>query len=209
MSSRASCTTPPRTRTCSAPSPSTRVSSRTSILRLTLCVMELSLLPEGRRVGVEGAEDAGHVRFAHPALAQRLGDRGGVGGGDRAEAAVTAPVVRRAQRAAAGCGDRTQTGGAVRDDGADVVAQLALRAHRGGGRPPCSSAASSSSSCTRLIGQPRSSWSTRTCWAIGVDRSSVATYSGWGYTIERYSSTSATLRSACPPPEAAHAPIVP
>src|SRR5664279_6662945 len=104
ISSRASCTTPPRTRTCSAPSPSTRVSSRTSILRLTLCVMELSLLPEGRCVGVEGAEDAGHVRFAHPALAQRLGDRGGVGGGDRAEAAITAPVVRRAQRTAAGCG---------------------------------------------------------------------------------------------------------
>src|SRR5512143_2464097 len=76
------------------------------------------------------------------------------------------------------------------------------------GRRPRRKAPSTSTSCPLLMGQPRSSKSTRTCWEMGVEASRVLMYSGVAYTAEVNSRTSLKLRSAWMPPAVAQAPIV-
>ena len=89
----------------------------------------LGLLPERLGVGVEGAEDARAMsRRAMPSARARAAERSGVRRLHRPEAAVAAAVVGRAERAAAGMGDRAEAGRAVRDHHADIALQLALDA---------------------------------------------------------------------------------
>src|SRR6266536_5632012 len=131
MSSRASTTWPSSTITSSLPSPSTRASAGTVTERLRRlpCVMGLGLLAESICACVEGAEHPGQVRVVHAELLPPGGQRRGVRGLHRAEAAVTAAAVRRAQRAAAGLGYRPEAGRAVGDHHARDPGPLALDAH--------------------------------------------------------------------------------
>src|SRR4029453_6901427 len=124
MRSCTSATMPPSMRTYIAPSPSTRASASTLIVRL----MGLARLAERRRAGVECAVDAHQVSIGKPQLLQPRGQSRRVGGLHRPEAAVAAAVVGRAQRTAAGVRDRTEARCAVGDHDADGVAALALDA---------------------------------------------------------------------------------
>ena len=83
---------------------------------------------EGLRPDREPGEPGGDVGVRE---ARGAGDQTGhVGVSARAEAAVAAAPVGRAQRAAAGPGDRTETGDPGRDDDAGRAAALAFRADR-------------------------------------------------------------------------------
>src|SRR5437764_14856698 len=90
----------------SAPSPSTRASVSTLIV---LPAMRVALLLERGRGGVERLEDAREVRLARAEALPFGGDGRGVGSLARAEAAVAAARVRRAERAAARVRDRPET----------------------------------------------------------------------------------------------------
>ena len=82
----------------------------------------------GSAPGVEGAVDAHEVALARPRARHPRAQRRGVRRLHRPEAAVAAAVVGRAERAAAGVGDRPEARRAVRDHHADVAAPLALDA---------------------------------------------------------------------------------
>src|SRR5688572_15110875 len=101
-----------------APSPSTRASRSVLIVRVSVT--------EG--LGVEGPVDAHEVDLVHPEALQPRVQRLRPRGLHRAEAAVAAAVVGRAQRAAAGVRDRAEAGRAVGDHHADVAGALALDA---------------------------------------------------------------------------------
>src|SRR5207248_10604420 len=76
-----------------------------------------------------GPEHQGDVTLVEAQVAQPGHERGRVGRIGRAEAAVAAAPVRRAERAAAGPGDRTEARRAVRDEDTGGAARLALEAH--------------------------------------------------------------------------------
>ena len=133
--------------------------------------MALALLPEISALGVEGAEGAhAGLGAALPEVGQSAAQRGRVRRFHRAEAAVAAALVGRAERVAAGVRHRAQAGRAVRDHHADRAAPLALEADAVGrdiaACGPARNAPSTSSSCTLLMGQPRSSKSTMTWSAM-------------------------------------------
>src|SRR3954471_8100173 len=123
----ASTTLSPSSTRVSAPSPSTRASTSTLIV---LLAMALGLLAERRRRGVERLEQPADLAARRAERDQLIGERPGARRVARAEAAVAAARVARAQRAAAVVGHRPQAWRAVRDHDADVAAQLALDAHR-------------------------------------------------------------------------------
>src|SRR4051794_27741210 len=101
-----------------APSPSTRASRSVLIVRVSVT--------EG--LDVEGPVHAHEVDLFHPQAREPRVERLRTRGLHRAEAAVAAAVVGRAERAAAGVGDRAQARRAVRDHHADVARALALDA---------------------------------------------------------------------------------
>src|SRR5512138_3124005 len=130
MRSLTSATRPARSWTVSPPSPAARARASTLTTRLrTFVLIGVARGAEEGRVGVVGAEGPHQVG---PALAE-VGlppgaERGGVGGLGWAEAGVAAPLVRGADGAAAGLGDRPQAGRAVGGHHADRAAALALEA---------------------------------------------------------------------------------
>src|SRR4051812_48791893 len=111
--------------TVSAPSPSTRARFSTLIV---LRAMALGLQAEGLGVGVEGAVETVDVAFARADLGQFLRQRDGVRRLHRSVAAIAAAVEARAERAAAGMGDRPQARRAVGNHHADIAFELALDA---------------------------------------------------------------------------------
>src|SRR3954463_6799955 len=117
MRRRTSSTTPSRTRTCSAPSPSTRASAVATRMR--------SVIGEG----VEGAVQAHDVALGKAVRGHPRAERARIRRLHRPEAAEAAAVVARAQRAAARVRDRAEARRAVRDGDADVPGALALDAH--------------------------------------------------------------------------------
>src|ERR1044072_4147815 len=115
MRSLTSSTRPSRMRTNIAPSPSARVGASVRIVRLRSVLMRLALTAKRRGAGVEGPKHPHEVRVADAVPLQPAAERGGLRVLHRAEAAVAAAVVRRAQRAAARVRDRPEARGAVRD----------------------------------------------------------------------------------------------
>src|SRR5919198_4163454 len=126
MRSLTSCTSPSRTRTSIAPSPSTRASTSVRISRSAIAC--LALRGERSRAGVERAVEAHDVALRQAVPRQPGAQRTGVGLLHRAEAAVAAAVVARAQRPTAGVRHRAHARRAVGDHDADVAAPLALHA---------------------------------------------------------------------------------
>src|SRR3954469_3024288 len=112
MRSRTSSTRPSRTRTFSAPSPSTRASASVTNTRSGMLV--------------EAAVEPHDVALGQAVLRQPGTERVAVGRFHRPEAAVAAAVVARAQRATAGVRQGAEARRAVRDHHAHVAAALAL-----------------------------------------------------------------------------------
>src|SRR5947209_18160984 len=115
-----------RMTTVSAPSPSTRARWSTLIV---LRAMAFGLQPEGLVVGIERTIEPVQVALGRAELGKLLRQRHRVRRLHRPVAAVAAAVVARAERAAAGMGDRAKARRAVRDHHADIALQLALDAH--------------------------------------------------------------------------------
>src|SRR4051794_26729575 len=105
-------------RTNMAPSPSTRASASTLIVR----VMGFPRGPERLGAGVERAVHPYEVAVVEPELAQPPAHRGRVGGLHRPEAAVAAAVEGRAQAAAAGVRHRAQARRPLPPHHADLAA---------------------------------------------------------------------------------------
>src|SRR3990172_547357 len=132
MRSLTSATRPPRSCSVRPPSPSTRASAATVIVRLLFLFVLIGVArgPEGRRPGVVAAEGAHQLGSADaelllPEAAERCGGRR-LG---RPEAAVAAAGVGRAERATARLGDGAEAGRAVGGRPAHGAAALALEAH--------------------------------------------------------------------------------
>src|SRR5262249_39551579 len=90
--------------------------------------MRFALLAECRGPCVEGTVDLYQVQFPNAQAAEPLAQRNRVRRLLRPVATVTAAIVCRAKRAAAGVSDRAETRRAVRDHHAHVSAQLAFEA---------------------------------------------------------------------------------
>ena len=119
-----------------------------------------------------------------PKSCHHCAERAGVGGLLGAEAAEAAPIVERAERAAAGMGHRAEAGTSRgrpsrRRCRAACTRRIRCAAEMFGLRP-CRKALITSSSWCLLIGQPRSSKSTGTWSAMGVDLSQRLMYCGRG-----------------------------
>src|SRR5512134_3781248 len=114
---------PPSRRMVRAPSPSTRVMYPT--WRVRDSVISLALLAEGRGRRVVGAQGPHDVPPRHAHAGEHARERLGLRGLARAEAAITAAEVARAERAAAGVGDGAEARGPG-DQDADVAAHLAF-----------------------------------------------------------------------------------
>src|SRR5574341_1170001 len=109
MRSEASCTAPFFTLTVKAPSPSTRASTSTLIVRLLgVTFMGLTRLAEGLGARVVGAQQPHDVIVTNAEDVQLARERPHVGALHRAEAAVAAAPVRRADGAASGARDRPE-----------------------------------------------------------------------------------------------------
>src|SRR5664279_968547 len=101
---------------------------------MVLRAMAVGFLAELVGVGVEGTVDALQFALAH-ADGGKLATQGRrIRRFHRTEAAIAAAIVARAERAAAGVGDRAKTRRAVGDHDADVALQFALNADAVGWR---------------------------------------------------------------------------
>src|SRR5512144_2717014 len=131
MRSFSSRTTPSRMRMSSAPSPSTRASVSTLMVRVLASLMRLALPAEGGGRGVVGAEHAADLLRRGALLRQPAGEARRVRGLNRAEAAVAAAAERRTQVAAAGLRHRTQARDTARHHDADRARAVARDALAG------------------------------------------------------------------------------
>src|SRR5512134_3503562 len=116
MRSLTSVTRPPRSESVRPPSPSTRASAATVIVRLLFVFVLIGIArgSEGRRPGVVAAEGAHQLGAARAELLLPVAaERGGVGRLGRPEAAVAAAAEGRAERPAARLGDGAEAGRAV------------------------------------------------------------------------------------------------
>src|SRR5262249_59610106 len=123
----------PRIRTCIAPSPSTRASAAVWIVRVSpsaIGLQSLALFPERLPRSVEGAVDPDHVPLVHAEPLEPAREGRSVRRLHRAEAAVAAAVIARAERAAAGVGHGPEAGRALGHHHADVPRSLALDTNR-------------------------------------------------------------------------------
>src|SRR5665213_1875933 len=91
--------------------------------------MLLALVPEWLGAGVEAPEEAEDVGFGHAVDLQPVRERLRVRRVLRAEAAIAAPGVRRADGTAASLGDRPEAWRPVSNSDADSAAPFALDAH--------------------------------------------------------------------------------
>src|ERR1019366_7880583 len=115
----------PLRRMSSAPSPSTRASVSTLIVRV-LAFMTLALLAEGLGVGIEGSEHTHETSRRNVGREKGSAERRRV---RRLHGAEAAAGVARAERTAARVRDGTQARRAVRDHDSDISLELALDAH--------------------------------------------------------------------------------
>src|SRR5450755_2424688 len=121
-------TFPALIRTVIAPSPSTRASALTRIVRLrrSFPFMSIAFFAERIGIGVERAVELRQLALAQAEFLDVLGEAGGIGALLRTEAAVATAVVARAQAAAPGMGDGPQAGRSVRDHHAHLTAEFAF-----------------------------------------------------------------------------------
>src|SRR5262245_8799818 len=96
--------------------------------------MRFTLPAEGRGPCVEGAVNLYQVQLSNTQAAEPRAQRNRVRRLLRPVATVTAAIICRAKRAAAGVSHRAETGRAVRDRHANVSAQLAFHADAVGRR---------------------------------------------------------------------------
>src|SRR5271169_855612 len=88
--------------------------------------MALGLLPERLGRGVEGLEYASDIAPRHAERREFARYRSGVRAGNRSKAAVTASIVRGADRTTPSVGNRTKARRAMRDHDANIAAGLAI-----------------------------------------------------------------------------------